>query len=252
MKDEPAVEPDGQRTIWGTFSPVDATLLGRFYPLVGEDLIQDIANLINFPRLLEVTGVVEMVERYLEGSFSSIRDITIKLAANPLSLFYWDKERKVVRRVKLHETELMHGPMEKLALRDGSLQQINQLLDRRHGIQVTFGCSCCAIAVATENLGTLYQSSYYRAREGFGRLLDSDVLSVSGQLFAGVSVTDIPPAILARSADFHEAEVRSYVRLAAAARTALVENATHHDSATHMPSVRNFLLGPDQLEMAAE
>lgn len=251
-KDEEAVRSDGTRTIWGTYAPSDATILAQSYPRVGARLIAEIASLIRFPRLLEVAGVVEMLERYLEGSLSDIHDAGVRLAANPLSLFYWSKGEQTVRRVKTFETELLHGPMEKLALRAGSLLGINKLIDERHGLQVTFGCSCCVIAVASGDLATLYDSPYYQAREGFGRLLDSDVLSVSEQLFAGVSVSDIPEGILALSADFHHEEVQSYLRFAAACRQTVRENPTRHESDKHLLAVQTFLAPSSILEIAAE
>jgi hypothetical protein len=252
QKDEVAVQPNGTRTIWGAYAPQDAAVLAKSYPQVGEQLIGEIASLIRFPRVLEVAGIVEMVERYLEGSFSTIRDAGVRLAANPLSLFYWAKGQQTVRRVKTFETELMHGPMEKLALRAGSLRKINELLNQRHGMQVTFGCSCCTISVATADLDALYASPYYQMREGFGRLLDSDVLSVSDQLFTGVSVNDIPAGILALTADFHEAEVASYDRFAKAVQAAVAENPVHHEMAEHLPAVREFLVGSSLTYIAAE
>ncbi len=251
-KDDEAVHSDGTRTIWGTYAPGDAAILAQSYPRVGAGLIAEIASLIRFPRLLEVAGVVEMVERYLEGSLSNIRDAGVKLAVNPLSLFYWSKGERTVRRVKTVETELLHGPMEKLALRAGSLLGINKLLHERHGLQVTFGCSCCVIAVASRDLTTLYNSPYYQAREGFGRLLDSDVLSVTGQLFDGVSVSDIPKGILALSADFHREEVQSYLRFAAACRQTISENPARHESDKHLLAVQAFLTQPSVKKIAAE
>ena len=251
-KNDEAVQSDGTRTIWGTYAPCDATILAQSYPRVGAGLITEIASLIRFPRLLEVAGVVEMAERYLEGSLSNIRDAGIKLAANPLSLFYWSEREQTVRRVKTFETELLHGPMEKLALRTGSMHVINQLLDERHGLQVTFGCSCCVITVASTDLATLYSSPYYQAREGFGRLLDSDVLSVSGQLFAGVSVSDIPDEILALSADFHHEEVRSYQRFATACHQTVRENPARHESDKHLLAVQAFLTQPPVEDIMAQ
>ena len=251
-KEDEAVHSDGTRTIWGTYAPGDVAILAQSYPLVGAGMIAEIASMIRFPRLLEIAGVVEMVERYLEGSLSNIRDAGVKLAANPLSLFYWSTGEQTVRRVKTHETELLHGPMEKLALRAGSMLGINKLLDERHGLQVTFGCSCCVIAVASKDLATLYASPYYLAREGFGRLLDSDVLSVSGQLFTGVSVSDIPDGILALSADFHHEEVQSYQRFTAACRQVVSDNPARHESDKHLHAVQAFLTQPSVEEIAAE
>lgn len=240
-KDDVALDDSGARTIWGHYAPTDAAILAEHYPRVGEELITEISQQINHPRLLEVAGVVEMVERYLEGSFSTIRDLTIRLAANPLSILYWSKEN--VWRVKTFETEMLHGPMEKLALRVGSMLKINHLLDNCHGMQLAFGCSCCVIAVATKDLDTLYDSSYYNLREGFGRLYDSDVLSTSGQLFGGVSVADVPQQILEKTADFHAAEVLSFLRFARACRDTQDRNRIHPDQQSDLPALRQFLTG---------
>jgi len=70
------------------------------------------------------------------------------------------------------------------------------------GSATTYGCICCGIAVAASDLPALYASKYYRQREGFGRLFDSDVLTTSGTLFGGVSVADIPQQVLDASVDF--------------------------------------------------
>ncbi|MBY0537923.1 hypothetical protein K2P47_00830 [Patescibacteria group bacterium] len=240
-KEDAALDDTGARTIWGHYSPSDAAILAEHYPRVGEALITEISQQINHPRLLEVAGVAEMVERYLEGSFSTIRDLTIKLAANPLSILYWNGAG--VRRVKTFETEMLHGPMEKLALRAGSVLKINRLLDNRHGMQLTFGCSCCVIAVATNDLDTLHESSYYNLREGFGRLYDSDVLTASGQLFDGVSVADVPSQILQKTADFHDTEVTSFLRFAQACRDTQQRNRVHPDQQSALPELSQFLTG---------
>jgi hypothetical protein len=250
-KSDEALNPDGTRTVWGYYDSGDASVLARHYPNVGAGMIADIAALIHHPRLLEVAGVVEMVERFLEGAFSTIRGAGVALAANPLSILFWS-DKHGVRRIKTHETELLHGPMEKLALRVGSLRAINQLLNRRYGMQLTFGCSYCAITVKTDDLEALYASSYYQEREGFGRQFDSDVLSVSGNLFGGISVADIPPQILAATADFHQAEVASYLRFAKAMGEALVQNPmvpTHNEQTA---AVRDFLSGSSFTPIAAE
>lgn len=240
-KDDAALDDTGARTIWGHYVPSDAAILAEHYPQVGEALITEISQQINHPRLLEVAGVVEMVARYLDGSFSTIRDLTIKLAANPLSILYWDGTG--VRRVKTFETEMLHGPMEKLALRAGNLLKINRLLDNRHGMQITFGCSCCVIAVGTVDLDILYGSSYYNLREGFGRLYDSDVLTASGQLFDGVSVADVPQQILQKTADFHNTEVVSFLRFAQACRDTQLRNRVHPDQDSPLSELRQFLTG---------
>lgn len=240
-KEDAALDDSGARTIWGHYAPTDAVILSEHYPRVGEALIAEISQQINHPRLLEVAGVVEMVERYLEGSFSTIRDLSIKLAANPLSILYWSGQH--VRRVKTSETEMLHGPMEKLALRAGSMLKINRLLDNHHGMQISFGCSCCVIAVATFDLAELYESSYYNLREGFGRLYDSDVLSTSGQLFSGVSVADVPRQILDKTADFHDTEVTSFLRFAHACRDTKNRNQVHPNQESALPALHQFLTG---------
>ncbi|HUC02102.1 MAG TPA: hypothetical protein VMA75_04365 [Candidatus Paceibacterota bacterium] len=214
MKDHPALHANGNRTIYGYFHPNDTPYLAEAYPLVGGDVIARIADAINAPRLLEVTTILEVVHRYLQGSFSRIRGLSIKAVSNPLSVLFWNEEQERVQRVKTRESELMHGACEKLALRTDGVAKVNGILAEAFGLRLAFGCSCCAIVVRSSDAETLFTSEHYRNRETYGRLFDSDVLCVTGDLLEADSVADLPPDILDASSDFHEAEVESYLRFA--------------------------------------
>jgi hypothetical protein len=251
-KADAALAANGQRTIHGYYHEGDAAILASYYPLVGKDTIAEIAGHINHPRLLEVAGLLEITQRYLEGSFSKLRGVAINVVSNPLSILFWSPRDNTVHRVKTHESELLHGAMEKMALRRGSLDRINELLGRKHRLAVTYGCSCCAIAVATEDLPTLYHSDYYREREGLGRFFDSDVLTTSNTLFSGISVADVPEKVLNASADFGKAEVRSYLRFAAATEAVVRENPFTPDFSSLLPHARTFLTGQPMKALAAE
>lgn len=251
-KSAPALAPSGERTINGYYHSGDAAILARHYPRVGQTTIERIAEFINYPRLLEVAGLVELVERFLEGSFSSIKGVAFNVVSNPLSILFLSPRDNTVHRVKTPETELLHGAMEKMALRRGTLDRINAFLGGQYGVAITYGCSCCGIAVAERDLSTLYASAYYRDREGFGRLFDSDVLTTTGTLFDARSVADVPPAILNASADFGTHEVASYLRFSKAARATLAENPYTPDLSAALEDVRAFLTGATLLSVAAE
>lgn len=242
-KSAPALDGDGKRTIHGYYHEGDAVVLARHYPLTGQETIEKLASFINFPRLLEVAGLAEMIERYLEESFSALRDVAFKIASNPLSLLFWSSKNNAVYRVKTPETELLHGAMEKMALRRGSFDKINDFLGGRYGLALTYGCSCCVIVVAKTDLATLYESQFYHDREGLGRFFDSDVLTASESLFFCSSVADVPPGILAASADFGHAEVQSYLRFAAATGAVMSENPFIPDLTDHLMKAKKFLTG---------
>jgi hypothetical protein len=214
MKDHPALHANGNRTIYGYFHKDDIPLLAETYPLIGGDMVARIADAINAPRLLEVTTILEVVHRYLEKSFSLIRGLSIKAVSNPLSVLFWSEEQKRVQRIKTRESELMHGACEKLALRTDGIAKVNGILAETFGLRLAFGCSCCAIVVHTSDVETLFASEHYRNRETYGRLFDSDVLCVTGDLLEADSVADLSPDILDASSDFHKAEVESYLRFA--------------------------------------
>jgi hypothetical protein len=251
-KADPALTTDGVRTIHGYYHKDDAVILAERYPLVGQETIEEIADHINHPRLLEVAGLVEIVERYLEGSFSKLRDVAINIVSNPLSILYWAQNGdETVHRVKTRESELLHGAMEKMALRRGSLDLINTLLGRKHGLAVTYGCSCCGIAIAADDVEALYASRYYRDREGFGRLFDSDVLTAGGTLYSGVSVADVPQKVLDASADFGQEEVTSYLRFADACDAVIAGNEVTPDFADALVEVKAFLTGEKAVATAA-
>lgn len=251
-KSAAALDGGGKRTVHGYYDQRDAAVLAQHYPKTGQATIEKIASLINYPRLLEVAGLVELVERYLEGSFSTIKGVALKFASNPLSILFWSPRDNTVHRVKTRESELLHGAMEKMALRRGSLDKINDFLGETHGLALTYGCSCCGLAVAKDDLLALYTSDYYRDREGFGRLFDSDVLTVSDTLFDGVSVADVQQKILDASADFGQAEVRSYLRFARATENVLAVNPVIPDLTGAFLEVQGFLTGKVPTQIAAE
>lgn len=214
MKDNPALRENGQRTVYGYFDEGDTPLLAKTYPLIGGDVITKIAGAINAPRLLEVTTILEVVHRYREKSFSRIRGLSINAVSNPLSVLFWNEEQERVQRIKTRESELMHGACEKLALRTDGVAKVNQILAESFGLRLAFGCSCCAIVIHSSDAEALFTSEHYRDRETYGRLFDSDVLCVTGDLLEADSVADLPPGILNASSDFHESEVESYLRFA--------------------------------------
>lgn len=245
-KPHPALKVDGQRTIHGYFHEGDIPLLAKAYPLIGEGVIRRIAQAINAPRLLEVATVLEVVHRYLEGAFSKIRGLAIQVVSNPLSILFWNDQKGCVQRIKTRESELMHGACEKLALRTDGVERINTILEDTFGLRLTFGCSCCAIVVGTGDAPALFASEYYRTRETFGRLFDSDVLCVTGDLLATDSVASVPPETLAASADFHEDEAMSYIRFARVCCEVVVQNPVTGRPLADQ-SVMRFLRGSDQL-----
>ena len=224
IKDYPAFRVSGERTVYGYFSDGDVTLLADAYPRIDQRVITRIAEAINAPRLLEVATILEVAHRYLEGSFSSVQGLALRAVSNPLSVLFWNEEKGRVQRIKTRESELMHGASEKLALRTDGVEKVNGILRDTFGLRLAFGCSCCVIVVKDADAPALFASEYYRKRETFGRLYDSDVLCVTGDLLVGDSVLNLPRRILDRSADFHEAEVASYVRFAKVCERVVSEN----------------------------
>ncbi len=214
QKDHPALGADGNRTIYGYFDRGDIPLLAKEYPMIGHGVIAKIADAINAPRLLEVTTVLEVVHRYLEGSFSKIRGLGIHAVSNPLSVLFFNQEEGRVQRIKTRESELMHGSCEKLALHTDGVAKINDILQESFNVQIAFACSCCIIVVKTTDAPALFASKHYGMRETAGRNFDSDVLSVTNDLFSAGSVSDLSADILDSSSDFHEEEVASYLRFA--------------------------------------
>lgn len=237
----PAINQDRTRTIWGDFVPEDAVSLATFYPLVGKELIIEIAHLIRAPRLLEVVGVTEMLERWLSGEHSHVTGVDVPIVINPFSILFWSEKHRRPMRVKTTETELMHGPMEKLSLCQRSLRDINRLLDTRFGVQLTFLCSCASIMVQTSDLDRLYDSYYYNEREELGRRYDTDRLTMTGDVLTNVSVADVPAELLAKTADFGPAEVASYLRLAQAARVTVALQSVTAEPSNMAERARKFL-----------
>ena len=246
MKDHPALRANGQRTVYGYFDEGDISLLAKTYPRIGEGVIERIAGAINAPRLLEVTTILEVVHRYLEGSFSQIRGLGIKAISNPLSVLFWNGEQERVQRIKTRESELMHGACEKLALHTDGVEKINEILSELFGLRLAFGCSCCAIIIKAADAKMLFDSEHYRMRETAGRNFDSDVLCVTGDLLEADSVADLPQDILDASSDFHEAEVVSYLRFARVNEMIVAHNiVTRHPAVD--ASLVEFLKGNTRL-----
>ncbi len=242
-KSAPALSRTGARTLHGFYDPRDAEIMARHYPNVDRQTIEGIAGAINNPRMAEVLGTVEMVQRFRESSFSSVRGgADIKVAINPLSILFWSRKHNAVYRIKTPETELMHIAAEKMALRRRSMKDINALLWAQDGLHITHACSCCVIALHHDDRAALYGSDYYNTREGLGRAFDSDVLTGEG-LFESPSVRGIPDKILAATADFGPAEVKSYLRMTDVAQTILTENPVTPDMTAERERARRFLLG---------
>ena len=105
--------------------------------------------------------------------------------------------------------------------------------------------------MASDDLSSLYSSDYFRRREGHGRFFDSDVLTASDTLFAGVSVADVPQPVLDASADFGQPEVTSYLRFAKACEEVITENVVVPDFTDAIVDVKAFLIGEPTETVAA-
>lgn len=226
---------DGQtrRTVWGAFLPEDVIVLRREYPEIPPALISELTTpdtdthveMIPAPRLLEVLVPLELMARYLRREFSQIKrgiPESLKIVANPLSILSFVEG--VVQRVITPETEMMHKPAEKLALRTGAVEKLNALFERHFGLQLAFGCSCCALVFRTEDRDAVLGSEYYQKREQMGRFFDSDILAANGRLFGPVPIGDVPEVFLNGSVDFGVEEVLSYQRYARVACACLAEH----------------------------
>lgn len=237
QKSNPAITigDDGvtRRTIWGYFLPEDVDVLAREYPEIPRALIEQVATvrdddhveLIPAPRLLEVLVPLELIARFLREEFSQIkRGIPegLRLVANPLSILSFVDD--VVQRVITPETEMMHKPAEKLALRTGAIQRLNDLFSHHFGLQLAYGCSCCALVFREDDREAVLTSGYYKKREQQGRHWDSDVLAALGRLYGPVPIGDVPEVFLEGSVDFGPAEVASYQRFARVAQACIDEH----------------------------
>ena len=219
------------RTIWGPFLPGDIGVIREVYPEIPLDFIEkltaidgDHVELIPAARLLEVLIPIELVARYLRNEYSQIkRGIgDINIVANPLSILSFVDG--VVKRVITPETELMHKPAEKLALRSGALEKVNMLLDRYFGLELAYGCSCCALVFKKEDREAVLASQYYKKREQQGRHWDSDVLAATGNLYGPVPIAEVPSVFLENSVDFGQEEVDSYLRFSQVAQRCIDEH----------------------------
>ncbi len=209
-KTEPAITKTNHRTIWGPLVESDIPYLVKFYPIFSEGEMRNYVKLFFQPRLSEVVGPLELAYRMINGFYSRIKGLNLKVAYNPLSVLSMIENRIV--RVKTTESELLHKSMEKLALRTKTMLGINSLFKEKFNLQIAFACSCGVGAVKNEDVSLFLDSQYYMNREGNGRLYDSDVLSVDGNLFHCNSITEVPKSILEASADVGQREVESYVR----------------------------------------
>lgn len=221
-----------RRTIHGYMLAEDIAVICREYPEVPRDFVEmlverdaDHVELIPAPRLLEVLVVMELTTRWLRDEYSKIREGIpegLRIVANPLSILSFVDD--VVQRVVAVETELMHKAAEKLALRTGALEKINEALDKRFGMQLAYGCSCCALAFATKDREAVLATPYYVKREQMGRHWDSDVLAALGRLHGPMRIGDVPQVFLDGSVDFGETEVMSYTRFARVAQACIDEH----------------------------
>lgn len=222
-----------RRTIWGYFLPEDVDVIAREYPEIPRKIIEQIActpdsdhvELIPAPRLLEVLVPLELIARYQRGEFSRIKRGTpdgIDLVANPLSILSF--VGGIVKRVITPETEMMHKPAEKLALRTGAMERLNELLSTNFGLRFAYGCSCCALVFQERDADAVLGSEYYKKREQQGRWWDSDVLAATGNLFGPIPIDEVPQEFFDGSVDFGEAEVVSYQRFARIAQACIDEH----------------------------
>lgn len=228
------VDDDGvvRRTIWGYMLPDDIDVIEREYPEVPREFVEALiergdnhVELVPAPRLLEVLTPIELLARFLRGEYSKIkRGIPegLNLVANPLSILSFVDG--VVKRVITPETEMMHKPAEKLALRTGAVANINTLLSQHFGLQLAFGCSCCALMFAEGDAEAVLTSDYYLKREQQGRHWDSDVLAALGRLHGPVPVAEVHQVFFDGSVDFGREEVLSYQRFARIAQACIAEH----------------------------
>lgn len=206
----PAIDSHGNRTIWGPYVEKDFEKIHSKYNVLSA---KDLRKYIGFffePRLSEILGPLELLQRMTEKSFSKIRGINFDIAYNPLSIFTM-KDEKIIR-IKTKESEVLHKSMEKLALRSKTLEEFKPFFDKLFGIQIVFACSCGVGAVKTNDLQAFMESEFYCQREGYGRMYDSDVLGSQGSLFLAESIDLVPTDLLKNSRDVGKGEVSSYHR----------------------------------------
>lgn len=234
-----AVDTDGMRTVHGILDARDVPILAQRYPNVGAEAIKEIATCIGSPRLLEVVSVVESLERWLTGSFSTLPGIDFHVVNAPLQLFLSSPINGQIQRIYATETELRHGAIEHLKMRDGAMQLINELLHRRYELTLTSGCNCTDCLLPTDDLKRWFGSDYYEGRERIGRQNDSDMPHVT--VFEGISVAEIPVEVLEATVDFGSAEVASYLRFAEACHAVVEGNRVFPDTEAAANRARAFL-----------
>jgi len=166
------------------------------------------------PRLYEVLGPIELAYRMINGFYSTISTpavtVGIQTAYNPLSIL--SKIGDKVVRVKTTESQLLHEGMEKLNLRQYTMQKVNELFDQLFGLQIRFACSCGVGAVKTADVYSPDFLQFLENREEMGRTFDSDVLTVTGNLFWCESAKAVPVEIISGSPDVNSQEIDSYLR----------------------------------------
>jgi len=125
----PAIDDTGHRTIWGPYVERDFEKIYSKYNTLSRKQLRKYISFFFEPRLSEILGPLELLQRMSEKSFSKIRGITFDLAYNPLSILTM-KDNKIIR-IKTQESEVLHKSMEKLALRWKTLQEINIFFDKK-------------------------------------------------------------------------------------------------------------------------
>lgn len=213
-KDTPAIDDQGFRTLTGVVAPGDENLILQHYPIMSLKNLQTYLSFFKAPRLYEVLGPIELAYRMLNRIYSTITTpavaVEIKTAYNPLSIL--SKVGGKVVRVKTTESQLLHEGMEKLNLRQYTMQKVNYFFDQLFGLQIRFACSCGVGAVRTEDVYSPDFIKFLENREEMGRTFDSDVLTVNGNLFFCDSASMVPCEIIQGSPDVNQQEIDSYIR----------------------------------------
>lgn len=214
IKDTPAIDNKGFRTLTGVIAPGDESLILQHYPIMSLENLQTYLSLFKAPRLYEVLGPIELAYRMLNGLYSTISTpavvVKIQTAYNPLSIL--SKVGDKIVRVKTTESQLLHEGMEKLNLRQYTMQKVNDFFDQLFGLQIRFACSCGVGAVKTSDVYSPDFVKFLENREEMGRTFDSDVLTITGNLFFCESVNVVPAEIILGSPDVNQQEIDSYIR----------------------------------------
>lgn len=225
-KDTPAINGQGFRTLTGVIAPGDEFLILQYYPIMSLENLQTYLSLFKAPRLYEVLGPIELAYRMLNGLYSTISTpavvVEIQTAYNPLSILSKVGDRVV--RVKTTESQLLHEGMEKLNLRQYTMQKVNELFDQLFGLQLRFACSCGVGVVKTSDVYSPDFVQFLENREEMGRTFDSDVLTVTGNLFFCDSVREVPAEIILGSPDVNQQEIDSYSRYYDAVKSIVESN----------------------------